>query len=232
MPEPALLGTVDRDAITDEDVAARVLAGETALYEIIMRRHNQRLYRAVRAILRNDAEAEDVVQAAYVRAYEHLPQFAARASFAAWLIRIAVNEALARLRTRKRYDDADVGEGDRMDRFVSPMPNPEQAASTAEVRRLLEELIEALPDGNRAVFILRDVEGMSTTETAAALDISEESVKTRLHRGRTALRKQLSLVAGTQVRRAFEFHATRCDRIVKNVLDHLQTLPLPADTVH
>lgn len=209
-------------AMSDEEVAARVLAGETFLYEIIMRRNNQRLYRAARAILRNDSEAEDVVQATYVRAYERLPQFAGRASFAAWLIRIAVNEALARLRGRKRYDEE--GEGDTMERLVSQTPNPEQAAATSEIRRLLEVLIDSLAAGNRAVFILRDVEGLSTAETAEALGITEESAKTRLHRSRAALRKGLSMYATSEVRQTFAFHAIRCDRVVKNVFNQIQCL--------
>src|SRR5258705_1337691 len=131
--------------MSDEEIVTRVLAGDTVLFEIIMRRHNQRLYRAARAILGDDAQAEDVVQDAYVRAYEHLPQFAGRASFAAWLIRIAVNEGLARLRSRKRVHQQEAAAedegGDRMDRFASPMPNPEQQAATAEIRRLLEQSI-------------------------------------------------------------------------------------------
>src|ERR1700719_1148169 len=110
MAELAPVEIAVREAMSDEEVVARVLTGETALFEIIMRRHNQRLYRASRAILRDDAQAEDVVQAAYVRAYEHLAQFAGRASFGAWLIRIAVNEGLSRLRNRKHYDEP-AGEG-------------------------------------------------------------------------------------------------------------------------
>src|ERR1017187_5306039 len=105
----------------DEELVARILAGETALFEVIMRRYNQRLYRAARTILRGDAQAEDVMQAAYVQAYEHLSQFAGRAPFGAWLTRIAVNEALARLRNAKHYQEPE-GEGDRMDRFASPEP--------------------------------------------------------------------------------------------------------------
>lgn len=123
-----------------------------------------------------------------------------------------------------------------MDRFASPTPNPEQAASTSEIRRLLEDLIEALPDGNRAVFVLRDVEGMSTAETSDALGITAESVKTRLHRARATLRKGLSMHASFEARQAFAFHAVRCDRVVKNVFDQIYGLPLKwessAETIH
>ena len=129
------------EPLADELVVARVLGGETALFEIIMRRYNQRLYRAARAIVRDEAQAEDIMQAAYVRAYEHLRQFSGRAPFGAWLTRIAVNEALGRLRNASHFDELDE-EGDGMDRFASTLPDPEQAAVASEARRLLEALID------------------------------------------------------------------------------------------
>ena len=113
-----------------------------------------------------------------------------------------------------------------MDRFASPMQNPEQQAATAEIRRLLEQSIEALPDSNRAVFVLRDVEGMSTTETAEALGITEENVKIRLHRARVTLRKSLYLHARMERKQAFSFHAVRCDRVVKNVFQRIREMKL------
>jgi RNA polymerase sigma-70 factor, ECF subfamily len=211
--------------LSDEEVVVRVLAGETAMFEIVMRRHNQRIYRVARAILRNDGEAEDVMQDAYVRAYEHLDQFAGRAKFSTWLTRIAVHEALARQRRSKRYEE--VGptserEGDPMDRFASLTPNPEQQMSNSELRRLLEQAVEKLPDAYRAVFMLREVEDMSTTDAAYALEITEENVKVRLHRARALLRKSLFAVAGTESREAFNFNAVRCDRVVKNVFERIQ----------
>jgi RNA polymerase sigma-70 factor, ECF subfamily len=202
-----------------------VLAGETAMFEIVMRRHNQRLYRVARAILRNDSEAEDVMQDAYVRAYEHLDQFAGRAKFSTWLTRIAVHEVLARQRRSKRYEElgpTSEREGDPMDRFASLTPNPEQQMSNSELRRLLEQAVEKLPDAYRAVFMLREVEDMSTTDAAYALEITEENVKVRLHRARALLRKSLFAVAGTESREAFNFNAVRCDRVVKNVFERIQ----------
>ena len=202
--------------LSDEQVVSRVLAGDTALFEVIMRRYNQRIYRAARAITRDDSTAEDIMQAAYVRAYEHLRQFSGAAPFGAWLTRIAVNEALSRLRSAKHFDEPE-GEGDHMDRFASPTLNPEQAAANAETSHLLGSLIEQLPGSSRAVFILRDVEGMSTAETSHALGITEENVKVRLHRARATLRTGLIAYASRETRNVFAFHAIRCDRVVKNV---------------
>jgi RNA polymerase sigma-70 factor (ECF subfamily) len=214
-----------QEQLTDEEVVARVLAGETGMFEIVMRRHNQRLYRVARAILRNDGEAEDVMQDAYVRAYEHLDQFAGKAKFSTWLTRIAVHEALARQRRGNRYQELEPmseREGDPMDRFASMTPNPEQQASNSEIRRLLEEAVEKLPDSYRVVFMLRDVEEMSTIDAAEALEITEENVKIRLHRARVLLRKNLYARAGIERKEAFNFNAVRCDRVVKNVFERIQ----------
>ncbi len=209
----------------DEEVVARVLAGDAALFEIIMRRYNQRLYRVARAILRDDDEAEDVMQDTYVRAFQHLSQFAGRAKFSTWLTRIAVHEALGRVRRRARFQDLDPmmeSEGDHI--MASNEPDPEQQASTNELNRLLEAAVLALPQSYRAVLVLRDIEGMSTTETAAALDLTEENVKVRLHRGRALLRRELFARAGAAATGAFPFPATRCDRVVKAVFARLAIL--------
>jgi len=216
-----------QEPLSDEEVVARVLAGETGMFEVVMRRHNQRLYSVARAILRNDGEAEDVMQDAYVRAYEHLNQFAGRAKFSTWLTRIAVHEALARQRRGNRYQELEPmseREGDPMDRFASLTPNPEQQASNSEIRRLLEEAVDNLPDSYRTVFMLRDIEEMSTTDAADVLEITEENVKVRLHRARALLRKSLYARAGMQKNEAFNFHAIRCDRVVKNVFERIQKL--------
>ena len=214
-----------QDPLSDEEVVARVLAGETSMFEIVMRRYNQRLYRVARSILRNDSEAEDVMQDAYVRAYEHLDQFAGKARFSTWLTRIAVNEALARQRRGNRYQELEPmsqSDGDPMDGFRSMALNPEQEASNSQIRRLLEEAVEKLPDVYRTVFMLRDIEEMSTTDTANVLEISEENVKVRLHRARALLRKSLYARAGMERKEAFNFQAVRCDRVVKNVFERIQ----------
>jgi RNA polymerase sigma-70 factor (ECF subfamily) len=208
---------------TDEEIVDRVRAGETALYEIIMRRYNQRLYRVARAILRDDSEAEDVMQDAYVRAYQHLHQFARRAPFSTWLTRIAVHEALARVRQRNRVQHVNDGEheGEFVMNLAEPSFNPEQTASAAELGHLLEEALLALPDHLRAVVMLRDVEELSTEEAAAALGISEDNVKVRLHRGRATLRTWLFERVGAKAKDAFPFMGARCDRVVQNVFAQL-----------
>ena len=211
---------------TDQEIVDRVKAGDTALYEIIMRRYNQRLYRVARVILHDDAEAEDVMQDAYVRAYQHLDQFAGRAPFSAWLTRIAVHEALTRLRLRKRNPQLDDTEDDgelRMD-IVETSPDPEQNASTAELGHLLEQALLALPEKYRTVVMLRDVEELSTSETAAALDLSEENVKIRLHRGHEMARGWLFSRVGTSAKTAFPFMGARCDRVVQGVFERLAVL--------
>ncbi|HZP40338.1 MAG TPA: RNA polymerase sigma factor [Candidatus Binatia bacterium] len=208
--------------LSDEDVVARVRAGETALFEVLMRRYNRRLYRAARAIVGAD-ETEDVMQEAYVRAWAHLDQFAARARFSTWLTRIAVHEALARARRAGRFVDADDGA---IEETMAPSPSsgPEHRTASRELAGLLEAAIERLPAPYRAVFVLRAVEEMSTSETAACLDIPEETVKTRLHRARRGLRDALARQLGGAVREAFDFGAARCDRLVDRVLARITTL--------
>jgi RNA polymerase sigma-70 factor (ECF subfamily) len=165
------------------------------------------------------------MQDAYVRAYEHLDQFAGRAKFSTWLTSIAVHEALARQHRGNRYQELEPmseREGDPMDRFASSAPDPEQQASNSEIRSLLEEAVEKLPDPYRTIFMLRDIEEMSTTDAADVLEITEENVKVRLHRARALLRKSLYASAGMERKEAFNFHAVRCDRVVNNVFERIQ----------
>lgn len=209
------------DSTSDEDVVKRVLSGETALYEILVRRYNQRLYRVARSILRDDSDAEDVMQEAYVRAYEHLSQFAGEAKFSTWLTKIAVYEALGRVKLRGRTADLDsVLKSDThvMPTFTPNTRDPERQAYDNELRLVLESSIEALPEIYRMVFVLRSVEGLSVAETAGCLEIGPEAVKTRLHRARSLLRKDLQQRAGVVTAQAFPFHLSRCDRVVEAVL--------------
>ncbi len=201
----------------DSEVVQRVLGGDTALFETLMRRHNQRIYRAVRAVLRSDDEAEDVLQQAYLNAYKHLDQFAGDAQFSTWLTRIAVNQALAHRRKRgipfEEQGETEVADTRTLD--------PERQAAASELRHLMEQEVEALPDSFRATFVMREVEGLSTNETASSLGISEDLVKTRLHRARSLLRDNLYKRAGVTVDSLFEFGNARCDRVVNAVMTQI-----------
>ena len=209
-------------AETDESLIRRVCAGETACFEVLMRRHNERIYRTVRAVLGDDADVEDVMQQAYVSAYQHLDRFEGRARFSTWLTRIAINEAYARLRRRHRTEPApwedDHGVAAEPE---SAGPTPEQVAARREMQAMLERAVDTLSLPNRTVFVLRSVQGLSTAETAECLKISEEAVKTRLHRANEALRLWLAEQAGGAVQDAFRFYRPRCDAVVRGVLARL-----------
>ena len=206
-------------ALSDEQIVSRVIEGQTALFEVLMRRHNEAVYRAARAIVRDEREAEDVMQQAYVNAFTHLRQFNGAARFPTWLTRIAINEALARVRRHGRYEtfNDELPNVDSL-RPQHPSENPERHAFTGELRGLLEWAIDALPNGMREVFVLREVEGLSTAEVAECLDVSEDVVKTRLSRGRAALRALLMKRTGATTPDAFRFYRPRCDRLVARVL--------------
>ncbi|HUZ93325.1 MAG TPA: RNA polymerase sigma factor [Edaphobacter sp.] len=212
--------------LTDEEVVDRVRAGDLAMYEVIMRRYNQRLYRIARAILHDDVEAEDVMQDAYVRAYTHLEQFAGRSAFSTWLSRIAVHEALTRLRSRNRHPQVDVSEYDGEISMKTPNNalDPEKNASSGQLREFLEEAVLKLPENYRTVVMVRDIEELSTAETAEALDLTQENVKIRLHRGHGMIRNWLFERIGPDAKEAFPFMGIRCDRVVQNVFDRLTNL--------
>jgi len=195
------LGTTEVAASTlsDAEIVKRVRAGERALFEVLMRRHNQRLYRAARAVVKDEREVEDVMQQAYVNAFTHLHQFEERSLFSTWLTRIALNEAFGRRRKMKESErlvrippDGDEEAGEFMQAVRSLRPDPERQAYVQELHRVLEDAVDTLPDSYRTVFMLRDVEGLSTAETGEGLGLKEEAVKTRLHRARENLRGMLA----------------------------------------
>lgn len=213
--------------LPDEEILRRVLAGDTALFEVLMRRNNSRIYRAVRAIVRDEAEVEDVMQQTYVSAYIHLRQFVGAAKFGSWLTRIAVNEALARVRRRGRFAAFETipGRGEEeMKEVGSDESNPERQAANRELGGLLESSIDRLPDRYRVVFILREVEGLSTAETAECLALSEELVKVTLHRAKARLREDIFAKVGQSARDLFQLHASRCDRVVAAVFGRIDAL--------
>lgn len=210
--------------LDDETVIGRVREGEVALFEIVMRRYNQRLYRVVRSILGTDSDVEDVIQETYLRAYAHLDQFEGRSSFATWLTKIAVYEAMARSRKGRRFQPLEETMGDDESRVVelrSTLPDPEEDATRHELRRLIEEAVDHLPDAFREVFVMREIEQMNQAETAECLGLKEETVKTRLHRARRLIESHLLARAGQGLRTAYTFGNSRCTRIVTIVLGRI-----------
>lgn len=206
-------------SLTDAEVVGRVLAGERMLFEELMRRHNQRVYRTIRGILRSERDVEDTMQQAYLLAYAHLGEFAGASSFATWLTRIAINEALARLRKMERFSVADETPDFSEDIMRGPPRSPEDGAVARQSMRFLEAAVDELPSLYRTTFILREVEQLSTAETSEILGITEQAVKTRLHRACLSLRDALAASVGQgSASQAFEFLAPRCDRVVSAVM--------------
>ena len=215
-----LLAPAAPTTLSDEEVVARVLAGDVSLFEILMRRYNQRLFRIARAILADDAEAEDVMQEAYVRAFRELAGFRGDARFATWLTRIACHEALARAQKRRRLVPIAAG-GTHRER-PSETAGPERELENRELQAVLQDAVEALPDPLRAVFCLREIEDLSTEQTAEALGLTTENVRVRLHRAKRSLRYTLDERIGREVRRLYLFEAPRCDRVVERVFARLE----------
>ena len=225
----------DRATAPDESdlaLARRVAAGDLSAFERIMRRHNRMLYRAARSILRDDAEAEDCLQSAYLLAYRSIATFAGHAKLSTWLARIVINEALARKRRAARYgvvipldsvaDDESLAHAPAA--IATETPGPEAAAMRHELGALIERRIDALPEAFRSVFVLRALEEFSVEETAALLDIPEATVRTRYFRARSMLREALARQIDFSFEDAFAFAGARCDRIVVGVLDRLKDL--------
>jgi RNA polymerase sigma-70 factor (ECF subfamily) len=214
------------DTLDDARLVELSRAGDPGGFRTIMQRHNRRLYRIARGVLGDDAEAEDVVQESYMRAFQNLAAFRGDSSLATWLTRIAINEALGRKRKRRPMIDLsnldmidDQGET-RVLIFpgVRGGDNPEADATRAEIRRLLERAVDDLPEPFRLVFVMREIEQMSVEETAAQLDILPETVKTRLHRARRLLRDALQEKLGSVLQDAYAFDGERCERMTRTVL--------------
>lgn len=216
----------DIAAVPDAELARRVAAGERDAFTLLMRRYNRSLYRAARAILRDDAEAEDALQDAYLLAFGAIGQYRADAKLGTWLTRIVVNEALARARRgRRRAEviqlDGMAEPGEEQDMSNGEHESPENAAMRAQMRLLLEQSIDQLPDAFRTVFMLRAVEEMSGEEVAACLGIPEATVRSRFFRARSLLRAALAQRVDVALEDAFAFDGERCDRIVAGVLARL-----------
>ena len=218
-------------AVTDASLITLTAAGDHAAFEALMRRHNGRLFRAARAILKDDAEAEDAVQDAYLDAYRHMRDFRGESQVGTWLVRIAVNHALMRLRKQKRdsvvvsFDRPDAGDsGDIVDQLADDRNEaPSDTIMRGEIRQLLERRIDELPMSYRTVFILREVEEMSVEETSEALSIPPATVRTRLFRARALLRQALVRDVDLVTGEVFGFAGTRCDRIVAAVMERVSS---------
>lgn len=210
--------------LSEATIIQRILTGEKELYEILMRRNNQKLYRVLRGYFTDTREIEDLMQNTYLKAYEKLSYFRQDALFSTWLIRIGINEALARLRAKRKTLPL---AGHTEPPAVTPVielpdhhrPNPEQAILMQEARQLLEKAIDELTPTYRTVYILREVEQMPIREIAACLDLNPTNVKVRLHRARKMIKEELYRYASLP--EVFTFGFTRCDRLVERVLRKL-----------
>lgn len=228
--------TVALEGTSDAELALRASQGDAAAFEAIMRRHNQLLFRTARSVLNNDADTEDALQDAYLKAWRALAGFRADAKLSTWLVRIVVNEALTRLRRRSArvipLDASAPGDEPTEEPWMEDDIDrqPDRLAMREEMRRLIETRIDRLPDLYRTVFMLRAVEEMSVEEVSVVLELPEATVRTRFFRARSLLREGLSRDVDLAVGDAFSFAGDRCDRIVGGVLAKLATLrEIPRD---
>ncbi len=216
--------------VNDAELARRIAGRDQAAFDLLMRHHNGALYRVARAILKNDLDAEDALQEAYLAAYRHITDYRAKSKLSTWLTRIVVNQALAKRRRRHRdrvivpFNNQSTGEWhpEESTNLTEPQESPEQTTARAEMRRLLERKIDDLPLVFRAVFILREVEELSSAEAAQCLSIQEATVRSRLFRARGLLRESLALELDMAAADVFQFGGERCDRIVASVLERLR----------
>ena len=218
---------VPADAANDDSLVRDVRRGSPTAFGAMMRRYNRRLYRTARAILKDDSLAEDALQEAYLAAFRHMDEFRGDAALGTWLTRIVVNQALQALRRTRRdrvvvpFEESDA-QHEALNVADSPDTGPENMLLRAQTRRLIERSIDALPEGYRTVFVLREVEELTVEETAAALDIPAATVRTRLFRAKARLRESLAQQMDVATQDAFGFDGERCDRIVRTVLDRIE----------
>ncbi len=220
---------------SDESVIERILRGEKEAYEVLMRRYNQRLFRIARSYITDEDEIEDVVQEAYVHAYEQLDRFEFRSRFSTWLIRILINEALARVKQKQRFQSftpalsRDAAGGAEIQSPIPESESPVEKLMNAELKEILEKAVDGLPEKYRTVYMMREIEGMSVAETSQCLSISQTNVKVRSLRAKEMLRDSISgFYRNVEV---FEFNFVRCDRIVRNVLLRIPTIDPPRSAV-
>jgi RNA polymerase sigma factor (sigma-70 family) len=206
--------------LSDEEIVLLILNGETHLYEVLMRKFNEQLYRISMSIVNDDKEAEDIMQTAYLNAYRQLANFKHQASFGTWLTRILINESLLHKKRKSKLEKA-LGETKYQDfDHETPLDN----LMNKELKVLLEKAVSSLPEKYRMVFVMREVQGMSTNDTMDALEIGESNVKIRLSRAKELLRAELS--AYWQPEELFEFNLRRCDVVVNYVMDQIRNQPV------
>lgn len=218
---PAVSTAAPSAASGDMQLVRRALARESDAFRAIMKAHNQRLYRIARGVVRNDSEAEDIVQEAYVRAFASLGAFRGDSSLATWLSRIVINEALGRLRKRRRTVAMPEPQAEIIQFPLNPSDDPERTMAQRQILKLVEQATDSLPDVYRTVFVARVIEGLSIEETADLLGVRPETVKTRLHRARALVRKALDDQIGPVLLDAFPFAGRRCERLTSAVMRRL-----------
>jgi RNA polymerase sigma-70 factor (ECF subfamily) len=226
---PANVARAATPLADETGLVARAAARDEAAIRTLMRRYNQRLYRLARSVLRDDAEAEDALQQAYVHAFTRLGTFRGDASFSTWLSRIVLNEAIGLLRRRRRPAELSAPETETA--MVAEIihfpasPDPERSLAQRQINTLLEQAVDALPDAFRTVLVARVIEEMSIEETAELLGLKPETVKTRLHRARRLVRKSLEDQLGAALTEAFPFNGRRCERLADRVVAILAAAP-------
>ena len=210
--------------MSEEQIIEKIKKGDKQLYEQIVRKYNQRLYRVARAIIRNESDIEDVIQDTYLKAYLALAKFENRSQFSTWITRILINNANERLRKRDRETTVD-NFVEMQEKFESSSEkeSPHFTVSNNELKKVLEEAIDSLPENLRTVYMLREVEGMSVAETSECLGLSEENVKTRLHRAKAFLKDELYRRTQGDID-VFRFGFERCDQMVVRVMLQLDRI--------
>jgi len=202
-------------ATEDKEIIARILAGEKHLYENLMRKYNSRMFRISMSIINDDMDAEDIMQTAYISAYQQLRSFTGKSAFSTWLIRILINESLLHKKRRLRRQEI----LSKQEIIESHNDTPLNSLMNKELKNILEKAVLTLPEKYRLVFVMREIENMSTCETMDVLNIGESNVKIRLNRAKEMLRNELSTQFKSQ--QLFDFHLTRCDRVVNFVMDRI-----------
>lgn len=222
--EAISINNFNRKKLEEPEIIRRILSGEKELYEILVRRNNQKLYRIIRSYLNDEAEIEDIMQNSYIKGFTKLYQFKLEASFSTWLIRIAINEALARIKEKGKLIHINQSAEQFKRHTILEIPdnkqlNPQEKMIQQEAKQVLENAIDHLEAKYKIVYMMKEVEGMSLNEIAAALDLSLSNVKVRLHRSKEMLKDKLFEV--THAKNIYEFGFSRCDRITENVMKNI-----------